>query len=169
MSESKTAKTAETEIESYKGTSPAWAAYSSALSYTVFTAPFAWAANGLVNLNFDKIFEKIPFKKDTWKRFKALDPIQASIIGGFIAWNAYKEGKGAFEEAKDAERQFNKLSLEHSLYREQLTEAGIKPKDVKFVREVDLRTVKFLDKPTSSHADKIAAEKAAEAEVTPNL
>lgn len=148
----------------YKVPSPSWAAFSSGAAYTAFALPFAWVANGLVNLGADRLFEKIPFKQDAWKRFKTLDPIPTVVVSAFIAWDVYKKGKAAFGEAKEAKQQFNKLSIEHDLYREQLTEAGIKPKDVRFVREVDVRTLKLEDKPVASHADKVLAEKAAAAE-----
>ncbi len=170
MGENKTANTNQTADESYKGFAPRWAAFSAAITHAALVLPLTWLVNGFAQLGIDRVLQKVPFKKDTWARFKGTDwTIAGPIIAIMTGYYSYKEGKEAYIEAKDAEHQFNKLSLERSLYREQLVEAGIKPKDTKFVREVDMRNLKFVEKPSSSHTDKIAAEKAATVDATPEL
>lgn len=153
--------------ESYKGLSPSWMAYSSAAAYTVFALPIMWVANGLTNIGFDRLFNKIPFKQDVWSRFKRLDWVTGGIIVGTVVYEAVCDAKKTHKGAELVKRHINKQRIEHDLYREQLVEAGIKPKDVKVVREVDIRTLKLEDKPAASHADKITAEKAAAVEATP--
>lgn len=151
----------ESTHQAYKGTSPSWAAFSAATAYSVVAFPFVGVASGLTRLGFDRVFEKIPFKQDTWKRFKSAGKITAFMTGFF----AIKEGMSAYAEAKDAKHQFNKLSIEHDLYREQLTEAGIKPKDLTFVREVDARTLKIEDKTSAQAAPSLPASTVTDAMV----
>ena len=150
--------------EPYEGFSPKLAAYVYAMSYAALATPVMWLTHGFYRLGVDKAFSKVPFSKDTWQRFKKMDELTVLLTGSIIAWNANKERKEGFAQAKKAQQQFNKLSIEHDLYREQLTEAGIKPKDVRFIREVDARDLKIEEKPTASYTDKIATEKAVAAE-----
>lgn len=114
----------------YKGDSPATAA----------TKSFAWSFVGnmigfsAVSLVFDRLFRNIPFGKDTWSRVKDDALISGILAAGLGLWDANKTFKRVKEQNHHAA--CNRLEVENTILRDQLKEAGLKPREIVSVRPV---------------------------------
>ncbi len=126
----------------YNGESPATAA----------TKSFAWSFFGnmigfsAVGLLFDRLFRKIPFGTDTWSRIKDDALISGTLAAGFGLWDANKTLKRVKEENHHAA--CNRLDIENTILRDQLKEAGLKPREIVSVRPVsahELASMNLVD------------------------
>lgn len=104
--------------------SPGMVALGAGALYTLCALPVAWALNGLVKLGVDRWLEKIPLNKDTWSRFKRIDPIDVTVVGTILGYGIYKEAKKAYDQAKAAEKQHDKLVADNIAMRGQLNQTG---------------------------------------------
>lgn len=104
------------------------------------TKSFAWPFVGnmigfsAVSLVFDRLFRNIPFGKDTWSRVKDDALISGILAAGFGLWDANKTFKRVKEENHRAA--CDRLEVENTILRDQLKEAGLKPREIVSVRPV---------------------------------
>jgi hypothetical protein len=150
--------------EPYKGESPQWAALGAGLIWAAIMTPVTWATNGVVNLLFDRMREKIPFKEKIWSRFNKIN-IGSGILYGVIFGLGIRDiAKDVYQKAEEAESQHNQLAFENQMFRKQLTEAGVKPNAIQCIhRTVHPALGDDAQTTPPAHAAKLEAARAAEA------